>query len=102
MNNIVNSTTQQPTSDSVHYKKDCMDFICLNDGTIYRECKYCEHSLVCRQVDLLNGKPILMESHYCPVVDPITQKTTEWQYYCTGKYDHRTLIEQQDGDDKIS
>ncbi len=90
------------TDDAIKYRKDCGDFICLNDGTIFRECKYCNLSLQCKQIDVVNGEPIQMESHYCPIVDPETQKIIEWEYYCTGKHDKRTLNERKDGDDKAS
>jgi hypothetical protein len=91
-----------PTSDSLKYKKDCSDFVCLNDGTIYRECRYCNHSTVCQQVDIVKGKPVPMESHYCPVVDPVTNETVEWEYYCTGMHDIRHRDERKEGDDKIA
>jgi len=90
------------TSDAIKYHKDCKDFICLNDGTIYRECKYCDLSLSCQQVDIVDGVAVPMESHYCPIVDPTTQKIVEWEYYCTGKHDTRSLKERKEGDDKIS
>jgi len=90
------------TADAIKYNKDCCDFTCLNDGTIYRECKYCNLSLQCQQVDMVGTKPISMESHYCPVVDPTTQEIVEWEYYCTGKHDNRPLDERKDNDDKIS
>ena len=92
---------KRATTDSIRYNKDCKDFECLNDGTIYRECKYCNNSSQCRQIDFVDGDAIPMESHYCPVVDPNTQKTVEWEYYCTGLHDIRSLDERQE-DDKIS
>lgn len=90
------------TADALKYNKQCYDFICLNDGTIYRECKYCELSLQCRQVGIVGQETVPMESHYCPVVNPKTQEIVEWEYYCTGKFDTRPLAERKDGDDKIS
>lgn len=90
------------TSDSIRYKKCCPDFICLSDGTIYRECKYCDLSLKCRQVGYVNSKPMPMEQHYCPIVDPRTGETISWDYYCTGMYDKRAREERIEGDDKIS
>lgn len=92
----------KPTPDSLKYNKDCMDFTCLNDGTIYRECKYCDYSVECRQIDIKNGNPVPMESHYCPVADPTTHEVVEWQYYCTGLHDTRSINERKEGDDKIS
>ena len=89
------------TSDSLNYKKNCKDFTCLNDGTITKEYKYCELSDRCRQVDIVNGKVVPMESHYCPVVNPLTNEIVEWGYYCTGFHDHRPLVERKE-DDKIS
>lgn len=89
------------TPDSIKYNKDCKDFVCLNDGTIYRECKYCNLSTNCRQIDFSDGEAVPMESHYCPVADPTTQKIVQWEYYCTGTHDDRPLEERQE-DDKIS
>jgi hypothetical protein len=89
------------SDDSIRYKKDCADFVCLNDGTIYRECKYCELSRQCKQIDFVDGEAIPMESHYCPVKDPNTGELIEWEYYCTGKHDIRSRNERID-DDKIS
>jgi len=88
------------TPDSVKYKKSCQDFQCLNDGTITRECKYCNLSLNCRQVDLLGGKPIPMEAHYLPIVDPTTGEIMEHQLFCTGMWDLRPLKERLE-DDKV-
>lgn len=90
------------TKDAAKYKKDCDDFVCLDDGTILGECKYCNLSLVCRQVDVLpNGKVMPMESHYLPVKDAITGETLEWQYFCTGMHDLRVFKERKE-DDKAS
>lgn len=100
MNNSKNSALA--TKDSIKYNKDCPDFECLEDGTIIRECKYCNLSRKCRQVDIVDGKTIPMESHYCPVVNPITNEIVEWEYYCTGKYDVRSKGERMSGDDKVS
>lgn len=89
------------TQDSIKYKKDCPDFVCLEDGTVTRECRYCNLSLVCRQVDILpNGDTIGMESHYLPVVGP-NGEITEWQYFCTGMHDFRPYVERLE-DDKAS
>lgn len=90
------------TPDSIKYNKNCPDFECLEDGTVVRECKYCNLSRQCRQVDIVDGKAIPMESHYCPVVDSMTGEIVEWEYYCTGVHDERSKPERADGDDKVS
>lgn len=84
-----------PTADSVAYGKDCADFICLEDGTMTRECKYCNRSKECRQIDIIDGVAVPMESHYLPVNE------NEWEYLCTGMHDKRPLNERKD-DDKAS
>lgn len=90
------------TPDSVRYNKDCPDFECLEDGTLYRECKYCNLSLKCHQIDIVNGKPVPMEQHYCPIVDPKINEIVSWEYFCTGMHDKRSREERLDGDDKVS
>ncbi len=50
----------------------------------------------------MNGKTVSMESHYCPVVNPLTNEIVEWEYYCTGMPDERSKDEKLDGDDKVS
>jgi len=90
------------TSDSTKYNKDCKDFCCLRDGTILGDSKYCDLSKFCIQADYVNGVAVPMENHYCPVIDPKTNKVVEWDYYCTGKHDHRSYEERIDGDDKAS
>ena len=90
------------TPDSIRYNKDCDDFICLEDGTITGEYRYCNRSLECRQVGFgLNAKAIPMESHYLPIIDVKTGEVIEFQYFCTGMYDLRPLKERID-DDKVS
>ena len=90
------------TKDSIKYGKGCFDFKTLNDGTIVGEHRYCEHSLICRQIDVLNnGKVIPMESHYLPILDPITGEVISHELFCTGMHDlrpHKERIE----DDKVS
>lgn len=88
------------TLDAKAYKKDCCDFVCLEDGTIIRECKYCNLSLVCRQVDVINGKWIPMEAHILPISDE-TGAVIEHQLFCTGMHDLRSLDERRE-DDKVS
>jgi hypothetical protein len=89
------------TLDSTMYKKDCRDFVCLDDGTLVRECRYCNLSLVCRQVDYVNGVAIPMESHILPALDPDTGEVIENQLFCTGMHDLRSLSERAE-DDKVS
>jgi hypothetical protein len=88
------------TKDSIKYNKDCDDFQCLEDGTIVRECRYCNLSLHCRQIDIgLDGKSIPMESHYLV----LTAKDGEpfHELFCTGLYDLRSRSERIE-DDKVS
>lgn len=93
--------TDGRTPDSIKYNKDCDDFVCLDDGTIVRECKYCNLSLVCRQVDILpGGKTIPMESHELPVYDA-DGNLLQFDMFCTGMYDLRSLKERLE-DDKVS
>jgi len=87
--------------DSVTYKKHCKDFVSLKDGTIVGDYKYCNLSRRCRQIDIVNGSPVPMESHYCPVVDPNTGEVLEFEYYCTGMHDCRPRPERLE-DDKVS
>ena len=90
------------TPDSIKHNKDCADFVCLDDGTILKECRYCNLSEVCQQIDLLpNGKHINMESHYVPVMDAETGKILEWNLFCTGM--HEDLRDKGRGDiEKVS
>jgi hypothetical protein len=77
------------TVDSIKHGKDCADFVCLEDGTIVKECRYCNLSLMCQQVDITeDGEYINMESHYLPIADPKTGEILEWQLYCTGMYEN--------------
>ena len=93
--------TDGRTADSIKYKKDCDDFVCLQDGTIVRECRYCNLSTVCRQIDILpNGKTMPMEGHILPIVDG-TGAVIEHQIFCTGMYDLRSRNERME-DDKVS
>ena len=91
------------TSDSTKYNKDCKDFCCLRDGTLTGDYKYCNFSKLCQQSDIdANGQPVPIESHICPVVIPITNQIIEYEQYCTGMHDLRSLAERIEGDDKIS
>lgn len=76
------------TPDAIKYNKDCADFVCLDDGTITKECRYCNLSLVCHQIDILpNGKQVNMTAHYIPVVDDESGQVIEWVLYCTGMHE---------------
>jgi len=89
------------TADSIKYKKDCQDFVCLEDGTIVRECRYCNLSTVCRQIDILpNGKAMPMEANVLPVYNE-KGELIEHELFCTGMYDLRSLNERKE-DDKVS
>lgn len=90
------------TIDSIKYCKNCKDFMCLDDGTIVGEHRYCNLSLQCRQVDVdLAGKSIPMESHILVILDPITGEELNQELFCTGMHDLRPLKERIE-DDKIS
>ena len=89
------------SADSIKYGKQCDDFQCLNDGTIVGECRYCNLSLQCRQIDVsFDGTTIPMESHFLPVYD-ISGKVISHELFCTGMYDLRPLKERIE-DDKVS
>ena len=93
--------TDGRTQDSIKYNKDCDDFVCLEDGTIMRECRYCNLSLVCRQVDIVNnGKTIPMEGHVLPVINE-KGEIIEHAIFCTGMHDLRPYKERLE-DDKVS
>lgn len=105
MSNLViipgEGATDERTADSIKYNKDCYDFQNLEDGTIIGECKYCNFSLVCRQIDInINSKVIPMESHYLPVVDA-SGEVVSHELFCTGMYDLRPRKERLE-DDKVS
>lgn len=90
------------TTDSNKYNKDCGDFVCLDDGTVVGECRYCNLSLVCRQIDVLSdGSVVPMESHYLPIADGKTGEIIAHELFCTGMYDLRPLKEREE-DDKVS
>jgi len=89
------------TPDALKYKKDCDDFVCLEDGTIVRECKYCNLSTVCRQVDILaDGITMPMEANTLPVYNQ-KGELVEYELFCTGMYDLRPRLERTE-DDKVS
>jgi hypothetical protein len=89
------------TKDAVKYDKDCPDFECLDDGTIVGECRYCNLSLICRQIGVLdNGEVVGMESHYLPVTNEDGEVVAH-ELFCTGMYDWRPYKEKFE-DDKVS
>lgn len=89
------------TQDAIKYNKDCPDFVCLDDGTIVRECRYCNLSLICRQIDILpNGKEMPMEGNILPVYNE-KGELVEHEIFCTGMYDLRPLKERIE-DEKVS
>ena len=95
------NNNEVPTKDSINYKKDCQNFKCLNDGTIIGECRYCNLSLQCRQIDVLaNGKVVPMEAHYLPITDAITVEVLRHELFCTGMHDLRPYNERLE-DDKV-
>jgi hypothetical protein len=82
------------------FKKDCVDFQPLNDGTLTKEHRYCNLSLNCRQIDIgLDGKAIPMEAHYLTLITEDGERYHE--LFCTGQYDFRSLNERVE-DDKVS
>lgn len=90
-----------PTADSKKYGKQCISFECLDDGTITRECKYCNLSMICRQIDILsNGDSVPMEANYLPVMDA-DGNVISHELFCTGMHDLRPLKERIE-DEKVS
>lgn len=57
--------------------KDCPDFVPLNDGTITGEKKYCNLSLMCKQIG--------MDADYVEIRDT-NGNVMEHDYFCTGRY----------------
>lgn len=105
MSNLISISNEERedgnTQDSVKYNKDCGDFVCMEDGTITKECRYCNLSLQCKQVDVgLNGEFIPMEAHYLPVYNANGEVVSN-ELFCTGKYDLRPYKERLE-DDKAS
>ena len=103
MSNIIKISTEErengKTKDAIKYNKDCCDFRCLNDGTILGESKYCDLSLHCRQTDVTRfGTIIGMESHFLPVIDPVTGDIKEHHLFCTGFHDLRPHKERLEDD----
>lgn len=90
------------TKDSIKYKKNCCNFISLNDGTSIGDYKYCNLSLECRQIDVLfDGTVVPMESHYISIINPITGEVIAHDLFCTGMHDLRPLKERIE-DNKVS
>jgi hypothetical protein len=98
MNDLYNIRTISP--DSIRYGKDCKDFVCLNDGTIIGDCRYCNLSNQCVQVDVIGGIPVPMESNTLEIRNPNTGEVVEEVHYCTGFHDLRPLKERIE-DDKV-
>lgn len=90
------------SSDALRYRKDCMDFVKLDDGTIVGDYKYCNLSRCCRQVDVVEGRVVPMRSDYLPVADPVTGIVNEWADYCTGLHDKRSKLERFTSDERVS
>jgi len=89
--------TNGRTPDAIKHNKECDDFQCLDDGTITKECNYCNLSLVCQQVDILpNGQTIDMEAHHMPIMDAETGQVFEWELYCTGMHRSTSIMEKPD------
>ena len=84
------------TKDSIKYKKDCVDFQSLRDGTMLGDHRYCNLSLCCRQIDVLpNGKVVPMAAHILPISDE-TGQVVEHQLFCNGLHDLRALTERSE------
>lgn len=106
MSNIIKISNQDRedgrSPDSKKYKKDCPDFMCLDDGTIIGECKYCNLSLQCRQIDVMpDGTMLSMESNYLPIADAETGEIMSHELFCTGMHDLRPKKEKFE-DNKVS
>lgn len=105
MSKIINpfkKNEETRTAASKKYKKHCYDFVCLNDGTVLGEPKYCQLSDECQQKDYdVTGKPIPMETHILPVLNSRTGEVVEHRLVCTGMLDVRPLNERRD-DDTVS
>ena len=107
MSNIIIPTNKitmpgEATEDSIKYNKDCPDFICMDDGTLVRECKYCQLSTECRQTGMKpDGTWVNMQSDYLPVVDLESGEVMEWEYFCTGMFPERGRLAVVE-DDKVS
>ena len=71
-------------------KKDCIDFIKLDDGTIIGDKKYCNLSFDCKQMG--------MYSEYCKFYDK-DGKVVIRDYLCTGKY---VVLEEVEKDEEAN
>ena len=61
---------------NVDLKKDCSDFVPLDDGTILGDRKYCNLSFQCKQVGMLG--------QYVEIRD-FEDNLVTIEYFCTGK-----------------
>jgi len=98
---MVMSKINTKSPEAVKYKKDCHDFVCLRDGTLYGDCRYCDRSLFCRQVSInMKGQLVPMEAHRLVIYDLLGEVEGE-SLFCTGMMDLRPLKERIE-DDKVS
>ena len=98
MGNIIivkgDSGDEPCSKDSIKYKKDCCNFVSFDDGTSVGDYRYCNLSLICRQIDVLfDGTVVPMESHYVKVFNPISGELESHELFCTGMRDLRPLKE---------
>jgi hypothetical protein len=105
MSNIINpfkKNEETRSKASKKYKKHCYDFVCLDDGTMLGESKYCQLSDQCQHKDYdISGNLVPMETHILPVLNSRTGKVVEHRLICTGVIDRRSLNERRD-DDTVS
>jgi len=84
-------------------KKDCPDFIPLNDGTIAGDRKYCDRSKECRQFDPITKMGFCSEWHewYEFYTDENGKMVKEkcMDYLCTGNF---PVFEERSDDEKAS
>lgn len=87
----------------VDAKKDCPDFVPLNDGTIAGDRKYCDRSTLCRQFDANTNMGFYSEWHkWCEFyTDENGQMVSEdcMDYLCTGKF---PIFEERMEDEKAT
>ena len=96
------SIKQAISSDALKYRKDCMDFVRLEDGTIVGDYKYCNLSRRCLHVDVVDGKVVPMLVNTLPIIDPVSGEHLENVDFCTGYHDKRSKLERFTPDEKVS